>query len=135
MKSPRLLPILCASLLLSAAALRAADDARPPRPSGEQREKMADRMAEELGLNDAQKAKMKAIGAQERAELDALRQKGGAPEEKRAEAKAIREKYRAQRDAILTPEQRTKAAQMREKLGPHGDRKGQGPGHREKAGE
>ena len=67
--------------------------------------------------------------------FDALRQKGGAPEEKRAEAKAIREKYRAQRDDILTPEQRTKAAQMREKLGPHGDRKGQGPGHREKAGE
>jgi Spy/CpxP family protein refolding chaperone len=125
-----LLPVLCAGLLLPAAVLSAAENERPPRPpKGEQREKAGDRLADALGLSEEQKAKMKEIGAQERAELEALRNAGQAEQEdRRAKAQAIREKYRAQRDAILTPEQRTKAAAMREKWEQRGERKGKGPG-------
>lgn len=73
-------------------------------------------MAEALGLSDDQKAKMKEIFQQEKAELDALRASAaGTKEENRAKGKAIRDKYREQRHAILTPEQRTKADQMHEK--------------------
>jgi Spy/CpxP family protein refolding chaperone len=129
-----LLPVLCAGLLLPAAATSAAENARPPK--GEQREKMGDRLAEALGLTDEQRAKMKEIGAQERAELEALRSAGQAEQEdRRAKAQAIREKYRAQRDALLTPEQRTKAASMREKWQQRGERKGKGPGRPEKGGD
>ncbi len=77
---------------------------------------MAERMGEALGLSDDQKAQMKAIGEQERAEMQALRADTAlAKEDRKAKAQAVHEKYKAQRDALLTPEQKAKADKFREK--------------------
>jgi Spy/CpxP family protein refolding chaperone len=68
--------------------------------------------------------------------MEALRKSGQAEQEdRRAKVQAIHEKYRAQRDAILTPEQRVKAENMREKWQERGERKGKGkgPGRPEKS--
>lgn len=131
-----LLPAICAGLLLPA-ALSAAENDRPARPpQGEQRGKAADRMAAQLGLSDEQRTQMQEIATRERAELQALRDAGeNAPEERRARAQAVREKYRAERDAILTPEQRTKAKEMRGKFQQRDGRKGKGPGRPKKGDE
>ncbi|MFZ5497107.1 MAG: Spy/CpxP family protein refolding chaperone [Verrucomicrobiota bacterium] len=120
-------PALGAILIATAPVLRAGDETRPEgAPSGERRERLqqgADRMAEELGLSDEQKAKMKEIGEQERAALEALKADTSlAKEVRRAKAQEIREKYRAQRHAVLTPEQQAKAEKMREKRGKMRDR-------------
>lgn len=145
MKNSRSLLLALSALLLSSLpALRAADQARPDGPPpGERRERMGDRLAEALGLNDDQKAKMKAIGDQERSEMQALRADTAlAKEDRRAKAQAIHEKYKAQRDALLTPEQKAKADQFREKGRERWEKGGPGgPGaerrkeRREKAGE
>jgi protein CpxP len=124
MKNTRLcLFLVLATTLSSLPALRAGDT---PSPAGERREKMkegGDRMAEALGLNEDQKAKMKALFEQEKAELDALR--AGASDNKEAlkgQAQEIRKKYREQRLALMTPEQRVKAEEMRGKMEKRGDR-------------
>jgi len=78
---------------------------------------MGDRMAEELGLTADQKARMKELNQQEKAELDALRgDTATAKEDKRARFEAIRKSYMDKRQAIMTPEQREKARQMRENM-------------------
>lgn len=145
MKSSRsLLLALSALLIATAPGLQAANETRPEGPPpGERRERMGDRFAEELGLNDDQKAKMKAIGEQERAEMQALRADAAlAKEDLKAKGKAIHEKYKAQRDALLTPEQLAKAEKFREKGRERWEKGGPGgPGaerrkeRREKAGE
>ncbi|AOS44411.1 hypothetical protein Verru16b_01473 [Lacunisphaera limnophila] len=110
--------LLLGATLAALPALRAAD--KPEAPMGERRERLhqgAERMAEKLGLDETQKVKMKEITQQEKAELDALRASAaGAKEEHRAKAKAIHEKYRDQRHAILTPEQKVKADEMRAQM-------------------
>ncbi len=113
---------LAIGLMLAALpATYAADESATPPPSPEARrermEKAADRMAEELGLTDDQKTKWKAIGAQEKSELDALRSDTSvAREDRRAKVGEIRQKYKAQRDALLTPEQKDKADKFRERM-------------------
>ncbi len=118
MKNSRSLLFALSAVLISLTpAVRAADEARPDGPPpGERRERMGDRMAEALGLNEDQKAKMKAISEQERAEMQALRADTAlAKEDRKAKAQAVHEKYKAQRDALLTPEQKVKADKFREK--------------------
>src|SRR6478736_2448129 len=113
-------------MILTFAALLAAlptlSRAAEPAPEG-RREKVqagADRMAEELGLTADQRAKLKPLFEQERAELEALRADTTiAKEDRRAKAGVIHKKYRELREAILTPEQRAKAAKMRENFGKH----------------
>jgi protein CpxP len=99
-------------------------------PSG-RREKMqagADRLAEELGLSDEQRAKLKPLFEQERTELEALRADTSlAKEDRRAKAGVIHRKYRELRDAILTPEQRAKAEQLRENFGKRRGEPGEKP--------
>ncbi len=89
------------------------------------REKMqdgADRLADELGLSDEQRAKLKPLFEQERAELDVVRSDTTlAKEDRRAKAAAIHRKYRDLRDAVLTPEQKAKAAKLRENMGKRRD--------------
>lgn len=93
---------------------------------GERRERLqqgADRMADELGLSDEQRASIKGLAQQEKTELDALRDNTALTKEARQTQKhAIREKYHAQRQAVLTPEQRAKAEKMRGKFEKHRDR-------------
>lgn len=121
MKNSRsLLVALSAMLLASVPVVQAANETRPEGPPpGERRERMekgGERLAEALGLNEDQKLKMKAIGEQERAEMQALRDDTAlSKEDRRAKAQSIHQKYKAQRDAILTPEQKVKAEQFREK--------------------
>ena len=110
-------------LLLSA---HAAEDAKP-RPGGGERgewggrqergERRGDKLAEMLGLSEDQKSKMQAIGQQERDEMKILRSDSAlSKEDRQSKMREIHEKYRTQRDAILTPEQRTKAEQLRGKM-------------------
>jgi periplasmic protein CpxP/Spy len=125
-----------ATLLASLPAMGVADDAAPSAPPEHRREKMresADRLADELGLSDEQRAKMKPLFEQEKAEMDALRADTSvAKEDKREKGMEIHKKYRDLRDAILTPEQKAKADKMREEMmskrhGEHGDKGGQPP--------
>jgi Spy/CpxP family protein refolding chaperone len=118
MKNSRSLLLALSAVLISLTpALRADDQARPDGPPpGERRERMGDRMGEALGLSDDQKAQMKAIGDQERAEMQALRADTAlAKEDRKAKVQVIHQKYKAQRDALLTPEQKVKADKFREK--------------------
>jgi len=107
------------TVLAALPTLRAGEETPPP----ERREKLregGERMADELGLTDEQRAKMKPLFAQERAEIDAVRADTSlAKEARRAKAGEIHRKYREQRDAILTPEQKAKADKMRENFGKH----------------
>jgi Spy/CpxP family protein refolding chaperone len=125
--SPRIaLKSLAVALGAIFLSLPAAGVAGEPAPGGERRERLqqgADRMADELGLNETQRAKIKELAQQEKAELDALRDNAAvAKEDRKAKAHEIREKYRAQRHAVLTPEQQAKAEKMRGKFEKHRDR-------------
>lgn len=104
------------ALLASLPAAYAGDDAKPEGRQ-ERMERGGDRLADALNLNDDQRAKFKAIGQQEKAELDALRDNTAvAKEDRRAKAGEIHQKYKAQRDALLTPEQKAKADKMRDRF-------------------
>ena len=107
-------------LILACAALWAAVPAfvRADEPPPEARhEKMKEGMADELGLTADQREKWKSYTEQERAELDALKADTAvAKEARRAKAGEIHKKYRDLRQAVLTPEQRAKADQMRERM-------------------
>ena len=137
MKSTRkyLLAVCALAIGFAAPAVHAEQDAPPPPkkeggPKGD-----GARMKEQLGLTDEQAEKIKAIHAEERTQLNALREKEGDKESKREEMKKIRETTRTKVDAVLTPEQRQKAAKMREKMkerteerkGEKGEKEGKGP--------
>jgi Spy/CpxP family protein refolding chaperone len=119
------LVLVLGSALLVLPALRAEEGPAggpaggPPEGRREmRREKMGDHMGAELGLSDDQKARIKDLNQQEKAELDALRDNtAGAKEDKRAQFQSIRKSYMEKRQAIMTPEQREKAKAMREKMG------------------
>lgn len=118
MKSTRkyLLAVCALAIGFAAPAIHAEPDSTPPPkkeggPKGD-----GARMKEQLGLTDEQAEKIKAIHAEEREQLRALREKEGDKESKRGEMKKIREATRAKVDAVLTAEQREKAAKMREKM-------------------
>jgi Spy/CpxP family protein refolding chaperone len=106
-----------AALLAALPTLGVAEETAP----SARREKMregAGRLADELNLTDDQRAKMKPLFEQERAELEALKADTSlAKEERRAKARAVHRKYRDLRDALLTPEQRAKAEKLRENFG------------------
>jgi Spy/CpxP family protein refolding chaperone len=121
-----------AALLSALPALVIAEDAAPaPPPPEHRRERGPDleRIAAELGLNDDQKAKMKALLEQERTEMESLKADASvAKEDKRAKGMEIHKKYRDLRDAVLTPEQRAKQKAMMEKRrAEHGDKGGPPP--------
>ncbi len=123
--------ILGALLAALPAAYAADEPAAPPSPEArrERMEKAADRMTDELGLNDDQKAKWKTIGQQERAELKTLHDNAAlSQEDRRAQAGEIHKKFKDQRDALLTPDQKAKADKMRERFEKRQE-------HREKAGD
>lgn len=107
--------ILALSAILAAVpAARAADDTAPAGGPEARRGKMAERMADELGLNDDQRVKMKALGEQEKSEAKAIHDDTSLNDEtRRAKMKELRQKYVDQRQALMTPEQREKAEKMR----------------------
>ena len=106
-----------AALLAAVPTLTRAEESAPS-ARREKMQKEADRMADELGLSTEQRAKLKPLFEQERAELEALRENTGlTKEDRRSKAGEIHRKYRELRGAILTPEQRAKADQMRDNFG------------------
>jgi Spy/CpxP family protein refolding chaperone len=140
------------SLLLMAGLSAALPIARAEQGEGQRQERRAggpgerlDILRERLGLSDAQVAQLKEIFAAEREKIAAKRKELG-KDANRAEVRAamreIREKSRAKIAAVLTPEQREKFAQMREKMkeragrgGPGSEGDGEGKKHRGPGGE
>lgn len=116
MKSPRkyLLAVCALAIGFAAPALQAEPDSTPP-AKGAKGDPGA-RMQKLLGLSDEQAEKIKAIHADERAQLDALKAKEGDPKSKREEMKAIRAATQTKVDALLTAEQREKAEKMRREM-------------------
>lgn len=86
---------------------------RGPRPGMEM---MGERIAKQLGLSTDQQAQIKAINESYRPQLDALRDDTSLTKEQRREKfQALQKERVAKVDAVLTPEQRTKAQEMRAK--------------------
>jgi Spy/CpxP family protein refolding chaperone len=78
------------------------------RKKHDKHQKHAQKAAKELNLTADQKAQLKKLHEQERAEMEALRNNAAlSNEQKQAGRKQIQEKYRTQMHALLTPEQRT----------------------------
>ena len=85
---------------------------------GERRARLQEHMASELGLTADQEAKSKAIRQEGRKSAEAILADATLTrEQKREQAANLRKANEAAVDAVLTPEQRTKAADMREKAG------------------
>jgi Spy/CpxP family protein refolding chaperone len=81
------------------------------------------RMASELNLTDAQKAQLKPILEQQRAQMQALKANTSlTQEQKREQFQQLREDGRKQFLSVLTPEQQQKLRDMRAK---RGERKGE----------
>ncbi len=85
-----------------------------------------DAMAKELGLNDEQKGKIKAVYDEQAKKMEALRgDQGGSREDRMAKFRELTEATAAKIKPILTAEQQEKFAKMQQNRGPGG---GQGPG-------
>ena len=92
-------------------------------------EKRGEKMAKELGLNDAQKAKFKSIMSDAKEERAAiLEANNGDREAARPELKSHREKTKLKMRAVLTAAQQKKFDAMKEK---HGDKRGKERGPRD----
>ncbi len=85
-----------------------------------------ERLAQELGLNQDQKDRLKALHESTRTQMQALRNNDQlSREEKRDQMRQIKQQKRAQMNAILTPEQQKKFEQMRaQHKGKHGKHRG-----------
>jgi len=124
----------CGAALLTLPSLNA--QAGPDGPGGEGRREMrpgqmGERMADELGLTEAQRTSLKALNQEELAAMKALRDDTSvAKEDKRAQLQELRKGYMEKRQALMTPEQRTKAEAMRKHMAERMEkrREGGGPG-------
>ena len=85
-----------------------------------------ERLAQELGLSQDQKDKLKALHESTRTQIQALRNNDQlSRQEKRDQMRQLKEQKRTQMNAILTPEQQKKFAQIREQhKGKHGKHRG-----------
>lgn len=121
--SPKFLLLVLGAGLCLAPVLRAqdaspSDDAAARSGSHEKKrehlQKRGAHLAEVLGLSADQKARMKELNQQEKAAREAVRADASLDkEQKRAKAHEIHLSFIAQRDALLTPEQKAKADQLR----------------------
>ena len=83
----------------------------------------------ELNLTDAQKAQMKASREEMRTKMDAIRQNTSLTEDqKKTQMEALRNEQKQKMEAMLTPEQRTKFAELRKNKGERSETMGQGEG-------
>jgi len=122
---PTLLPLAGLTLFLSP-LLRAEDPAGPPPPGErhERREEMRDnakQMAKDLNLTADQQIQVEAIHKQTAESLKALHKDTSlTDDQRRTKGRELRKSTEEQVDAILTPEQRVKAKELRAKRGRHG---------------
>jgi len=118
--------ILLFSLTAGACALpivRADDPAPGDNPPPEHREKgrhfkdREEHMAKELGLTAEQQTQMKALAEEQKKAADAIRADASlTPDQKHEKVTQLRHDYKAKRQALMTPEQRKKAEEMKEKF-------------------
>ncbi|MDP2137953.1 MAG: hypothetical protein Q8J74_08875 [Candidatus Didemnitutus sp.] len=98
---------------------------KPARGEHPRAEKAREKAGDKLGLTDAQKEQMKAIQAEQKAAMDALRADTSLTQEQRREkGQALRQSFGDRRNAVLTPDQRTIASEMRAKAKAHRDERG-----------
>ena len=120
-----LLPLAGLTLVL-APLVRAEEPAGgpPPPPPGDRRQEMRDnekRMEKELNLTSDQQIQVEAIHKQTAEAMKALRNDTSlTDDQRRAKGRELRKSTEEQVDAILTPEQRTKAKELRGKRGHRG---------------
>ena len=119
MQKPTLFALAALSLALAAPLVPSFAQTAPPTPpmhsphgGGGGRLK---KMAEKLGLSDAQKAQMKPILMSNRQQMRAIQADTTlTPDAKTAKIKALRKSTRQQTMAVLTPDQRAKLKSMRQ---------------------
>ncbi len=125
------LAALAAGLFVPVLSAEPSADGKGPKgpPAIAQR---VERMKTELGLSDAQVDQLRPIMQEHARALKALRDDASASRrDRRAELQKLRKAHLEQVQAILTPEQRAKAAEMRadrpQRKGPGGPSAGKGP--------
>lgn len=88
--------------------------AQRPHPGPPHRGPGLEKLAEELGITDEQKAEMKVLRESHRTEVEALMEKEFADREERREAmNALREEHQEAMDAVLTEAQREKLTTLK----------------------
>lgn len=121
---------LCAATLAAGVCMAQTDappppqpsqtDAPPPPPSGRHHmgnpERRLEMMQKHLNLSDDQTAKIKAIFADGRSQMEALRANQSlAPQDRRAQAQSLMQDEQGKIDAVLTPDQQAKWHKMQER--------------------
>lgn len=111
--------ILIVALALGLACLvpnaTAQSTEKPARGEHPRAEKAREKVGDKLGLTDTQKEQMKAIQAEQKTAMDALRADTSLTQEQRREkGQALRQSFGDRRNAVLTPDQQTIAAEGRE---------------------
>ena len=130
MKNPLKLLLLTLGTVACTLPLIQAEDTTPAPaggPPAEHREEFGrhgkergDRIFKELGLTADQQAKMKAFGEEQKAAAEALRADTSLTSEQKKEKRTqIWQDFKTKREAVLTPEQKKKADEMREKFKEH----------------
>lgn len=122
--------LLAAGLMITMPAARAQDEGGE-KPKKERREgvrgQRVEMLRERLGLTDAQVEQLKPILAAEREEMLAKRKELGRDADRetiREAARAVHQSYIPKIEAVLTPEQREKWAEMRERRADRAGKKG-----------
>ena len=132
--------LVCGAGLMASAALAQQQDAPPPPPAdGQQQgpppggrggfdpERRVEMMQRRLGLTADQTTQVRAIFADGRAKMEALRSNTSlAPADRRAQGEALRQDQDAKIHAVLTPDQKTKFDEMEARMREH--RRGGGDG-------
>jgi HlyD family secretion protein len=102
----------------------AGEEVRPPGPSGDGRvappapaepnpaEERLQQWAAALSLSESQQSQARAILADVREKIGALRRQGASPEDIRTETNALRERSRSAIAALLSPEQKEKFSRL-----------------------
>lgn len=123
--------VLAAALFVSTVDAQEKGERKGPRGDRPGMEMMNERMAKELGLSADQQAQIKAVNESYRPQLEAIREDQSLSREQRREkAQTINKERQTKVDAILTPEQRTKAQEMRAKAQERmKERRNKGEGH------
>lgn len=128
------LAALAAGLFVPVLSAQPSADAKGPKgpPAIAQR---VERMKTELGLTDAQVERLRPIMQEHARALKALRDdESVSRRDRRAELQKLRKAHLEQVQAILTPEQRAKAAEMRAEMRAKRERKGAAAGDRDPKG-
>jgi protein CpxP len=124
--------LVCGAGLVASAAMAQQQDAPPPPADGQQQgpppgghrgfdpERRVEMMQRQLNLTADQTTQVRAIFADGRAKMEALRGNTSlAPADRRAQGEALRQDEHAKVEAVLTPDQKTKfdamEARMRER--------------------